>query len=92
MKITVDYFGQLRQIAGVESESGEWSEGTDVQTCLRDLAGRYGEEFANIVFQVDGALRGSLVVLVNGEAIVKAQPHALQDGDQVNLLAAIAGG
>ena len=92
MKITVDYFGQLRQIVGVESESGEWSEGTDVQTCLRDLADRHGEEFAGIVFQAGGALRASVVVLVNGEAIAKAQPHALHDGDQVNLLAAIAGG
>lgn len=92
MKITVDYFGPLRQIAGVESESGEWSEGMSVQACLRDLADRYGEEFSGIVFQADGALRASLVVLVNGAAIAKAQEHALRDGDQVNLLAAIAGG
>ena len=92
MKIRVDYFGQLRQITGVESEDGQWPDGTDVQTCLRGLADRYGEQFAGIVFQADGALRGSLVVLVNGDAIVKAQPRTLQDGDQVNLLAAIAGG
>ena len=41
MNVTVEYFGQLRQFAGAESESGQPGEGTTVQEHLRELAERH---------------------------------------------------
>ena len=92
MSVTVNYFGQLRQFAGVESEPVDVSGEATVQGVLTDLAGRHGEKFGNVLFAEGGGLRPSVMVLVNDAPINKAEPRALADGDRVNLLAAIAGG
>ncbi len=91
MKITVQFFGQLREFTGVESATDECADGTTVADHLKALAERYDERFAGAI--LDGeALRPSVMVLVNDVGILKNEPHALADGDTITLLTAIAGG
>jgi MoaD family protein len=92
MKVTITYFGQLRHVVGVESEAGEYADALPLTTVLAGLADRYGEAFRTIVFDDQGGLRASLMVLVNGVAVAKGMAPALRDGDVVTLLPAIAGG
>jgi len=92
MKVTVKYFGQLRQVAGVESESGECPAGTTAQDYLKNVAKRYEATFYRILFDERGALRPSVILVINDAPIGKGQPCILKDNDQVTLLAAIAGG
>jgi molybdopterin converting factor small subunit len=92
MSVTLNYFGQLRQFAGAESEAVELSGDGALVSVLKGRAEQHGEKFGGILFADDGALRPSVMVLVNDAAVNKAAPPALNDGDQVKLLAAIAGG
>jgi len=91
MKITVQFYGQLRQFTGVESTNDECADGTTVADHLKTLADRYDDRFASAVFDGD-ALRPSVMALVNGVGIPKNDPHVLADGDTITLLTAIAGG
>jgi MoaD family protein len=92
MKVSIKYFGQLRQIAGVEIEERELDDGGSLQDLISERAKSFGEDFAAIVVDESGAPRPSLMVLRNGDVVDKAKPVALADGDEVSLLPAIAGG
>jgi molybdopterin converting factor small subunit len=91
MNVTVNLYGQLRQFAGAESVTDDCPDGTTVADHLKALADRYDERFAGAVFD-EGALRPSVMVLVNDAAIQKAEPRPLAEGDTITLLTAIAGG
>ena len=92
MKVTLSYFGQLRQIAGSESEKIDCGEGATLQDVLKETAGRYGDGFSEIVFSGDGGVHPSLLVVINDLGVDKDRPVALNDNDNVTLLPAIAGG
>ena len=91
MKVTLHYFGQLRQAAGLESEECEIS-GDGLKDLVAERAAAYGETFRKIILDETGKFRPSAMILVNGAAVEKVNPPALRDGDAVNLLSAIAGG
>ena len=92
MQVTVEYLGQLGHLAGRGEETLEAAEGQGLAALLADAAERHGEEFRAIVLDDAGAPRPSLMVLVNEAPVDKARTPALNDGDRVTLLAAIAGG
>ncbi len=77
--VRVRLFAALRELAG---EASVQAEGANVEEVLLDLAGRYGERFANI------ARVGSVVV--DGE---RAGPDtALTGSEEVALLPPVSGG
>lgn len=84
MKITVRYFAQLRERAGVEGEEILW---TDPQPTV----GRLREHLAARSTALGAALLSeTLLVAVNREY---ASPGAvLRDGDEVALFPPVAGG
>ena len=92
MHVTIHYFAQVRQAAGVESEELKLDDGSDVAAALSELAGRHGDGFRALVLDPQGAVRPSLVTLVNGAPIPHGQQPPLSDGDEISLLSAIAGG
>ena len=92
MKVTMEYFGQIRQAAGAESEAADLAAGATVLDAVKAAAARHGDAFRKIVLDDAAALRLSVMVLVNDTPVSKASPPALKDGDRVKLLAAIAGG
>jgi molybdopterin converting factor small subunit len=59
---------------------------------LKELAELYEEQFARILFDEDGALRPSVMVLVNDAPVNREALPNLNAGDRVALLPAIAGG
>ena len=92
MQVRIKYFGQLREMAGAEEEQLEPSDGDDLKTALLEKAKTHGDDFRRVIFNRDGNLRPSVMILVNENPIDKSQPHALEDGDEITVLPAIAGG
>lgn len=92
MYVVLNYMGQLRQLAGTESERKEYSEPVSLLEVLRDAAGGHDPRFAKILFTDEGELRRSVMVLVNEATVSKDPLPSLSDGDEVTLLTPIAGG
>ena len=92
MKVTLNYFGQLRHIADKEAEDRDCPVGSSIADVVKEAADEYGEDFGIIVFDETGQLRPSLMVLVNEVPANKDALPGLQENDRITLLAAIAGG
>jgi molybdopterin synthase sulfur carrier subunit len=81
MKIRVLFFGQLKEITGVEQEDAELSDGARVD----DLFERYGRRFPRLV-----EFRGSIATSVNQE--YSDWRTKLASGDEVAFLPPVSGG
>lgn len=81
MRVRVLFFGQLKEITGVEQEDAELSEGARVQ----DLFERYGRRFPKLA-----SLRASIAASVNQEYATWRAP--LSSGDEVAFLPPVSGG
>ena len=92
MNVTVSYLGQLRHIAGIETEDRSVPDGASLTDVLKELAAGYDEQFGRILFDEAGVLRGSMMVLINDALVMKDALPNLNNGDRVTLLPAIAGG
>jgi molybdopterin converting factor small subunit len=92
MKITIRYFGQLRNFTKMASESREFAEGRTLNEALQDVAKDYDEGFGRIVFDEEGMVRRSLMVVHNETPVNRHEMPELADGDEISLLTAIAGG
>jgi molybdopterin converting factor small subunit len=92
MQVTFNFFSQVRQAAGVESDRVTMDEGADLLATLEEVAARYGDEFRAMVLDPSGGVRPSLIALVNGQPVPRGEKHRLAEGDQVSLISAVAGG
>ena len=92
MKISFEYFAQVRKITGTEKEELDLAEGTELQAALDSAAGKHGEEFRSLVLDDSGRLRPSMIVLINGQAAKRDEARELANGDSISLLSAVAGG
>ena len=92
MKVTVTYFGQLRQSAGVESEILELAENATYLDLLADRSDQYSESFRKMLLEETGQPRSSIIIVANGSALDKKSLPPLQDGDEITFLTPIAGG
>lgn len=92
MQVTMMYFAQVRQAAGVEKETVDVPAGGDIKAALDDAARRHGETFRALVMNDARNIRPSLLVLVNGMPVSRETPPPLKAGDSVSLMSAIAGG
>ena len=92
MHVTLNYFAQVRQAAGVEAEQVQLDDDTDVLGAVEEVAERHGKDLRGLVLDESGAIRPSLMVLVNGQSLSAGQSLALADGDEITILSPIAGG
>jgi MoaD family protein len=92
VQVTINYFAQVRQAAGVESERLSLDDGVDIQTALSELARRHGDDLKALVLDQAGAVRPDLLTVVNGQSVPSPQQHPLTDGDEISLISAVAGG
>ena len=92
MKITFQFFGQLRHMADADEVVLETVEHASLSDALQQLASAYEAAFAHIVFDDEGAIRPSLMIMINEQPVNKNAPPRLQNGDVVTLLPAISGG
>ncbi len=89
MKITIELWGQLKQVAGESCLSLELPEGATVQDAIRLLASQ-AVSLASSLVEEDGTCRPSNLVFVNDHQILLSDP--LQDGNTITLMSPIAGG
>ena len=88
MNITVNYYAQLRQAAGTETETIEIPDGTTVPDALRSVD--HGEAFKTLLFDDAGALRPVILLVVND---LPAMPdRILNSGDSLSVFSPVAGG
>lgn len=92
MKITLQYFGQLRHLAGREEQPVEADADTPLPALLASVARGYEPAFGRLLLNDRGQVSPSLMVLVNDEAVPRGAPPALGEGDRVTLIPPIAGG
>jgi len=92
VQVTINYFAQVRQAAGIESERLSLDDGVDIQTALSELAQGHGHDFRALVLDQAGAVRPGLLTVVNGQSVPSPQRHPLADGDEISLISAVAGG
>lgn len=92
MRVVMMYFAQVRQAAGLESETVEVASGARVTETLTAATALHGEGFRALVLDEQGCIRPSLLVLVNGVPVSREARTPLRDGDTISLLSAVAGG
>ncbi len=90
MRVTVEYFGQLREAAGMPAEILEIQSPLTLGQLLELVAQRH--RWPSDASSSGRALVTSRLVFVNQEAAVGDAARQLRDGDVVTLLSPIAGG
>ena len=92
MKVTLHYYGQLRQLANCESEEVEFDKPSALAELLRRVSGKYDPAFSKILFNARQQPSSSVMLLINQEPAPRDSSPVVRDGDEVSLIPAIAGG
>lgn len=93
MSVTFSYTGQLAAAAGTADESVEIPETGKLRPVLDQLAEKHGEEYAELIFDREGKIRPTLLVVLDGIQSGGDKESMTIDGvDSVMLMTPIAGG
>lgn len=92
MKVTMNYFAQVRKAAGVPSEQLELVEGADTLAAIRTAADRHGEDFRALVLTEKDQARAGLLILVNSVPAPPGTRRDLREGDEVAVFTPVSGG
>jgi molybdopterin converting factor small subunit len=92
MKVSFQYFAQVRKAAGIDSEDLEVAPDADLAAALTAAAEKHGDAFRAVVLDEEGKPQPSVILLVNGQAARRDDPPQIRDGDSISLLSAVAGG
>jgi MoaD family protein len=93
MNIHIKLNAQLRAAAGTASDSVTLSKDQNTLSSLcAELVARYGTVFSGILFEDNGSITRSVIIVVNGNRIADFSATKLSDGDEVMLLSPISGG
>jgi MoaD family protein len=92
MKVAVRYLAQLRQAAGVASESVEVPGGCPLPALLSRLAERHGDSFQRLLLDGNGGVHDSILLFVGEEQVRNGTPVVLKEGDVITVLSPMAGG
>ena len=98
MRVTVEYFGPAREVAGVGSEVIERHSSPhtpcaerSVQSLICQIAKERGGRFAMLLL-TDDKLSRSLVLAVNDRQVSADEETELHDGDVVTIIPPVSGG
>ncbi len=93
MNVTVEYAAQVKQAAGVGSESIELATPCTLAELARQVAKRHGEPLSGILLDGAGAPRRSILVFLGEDQVRWDDDSTLvRDGDIVTLLSPVSGG
>ncbi len=94
MRITVKFFTTLREITGKREEEIEASNPITVKELLIRLSQKYGQKFADYVYDEDRKARSYLQFLINGRSATTLQGFEtkLNDGDSIAIIPPVGGG
>ena len=84
-------FASLRELAGAKIVEVE-ADDLPIPQVLRRLSDRLGEEARQILFDAEGDLWPSVILLVNGESPQQGTETRVASGDEVAVLLPTAGG
>jgi molybdopterin converting factor small subunit len=91
--ITVRYHNILRHHTGLDRESLDLPEDTQIITALRRLTSQYGPGLREMLLSTDGGLSPHLAIFVNQQLVFPdRQTVTLADGDELSLFPTISGG
>lgn len=90
--ITLKYWGQIKQAAGVSSEMIELDDPVSIRSLLTALASRHGGDLARHLIDDKGEVHPSLLVVIGDDQVDAKSDRELEDGQTVTLLPPIAGG
>lgn len=92
-QVTFSYTGQLAQAAGTPEETLDLADGASVRSALEELALRYDSSWRELVFDQNGGLRSTLLVVLDGVQVTGDKGAIiLDDAKSVMLMTPIAGG
>jgi MoaD family protein len=89
--IKLRLFSALREIAGAKEVEVE-GDGLSIKKALEQFAGKYGDKAKAALFDKEGQLLPSVLLLVNGEAAESGGATRVSSGDTVQVLLPTAGG
>ena len=92
MKVEIQYFGQLRYLAKIESEYCESPDSTELGIVLSNRSEIHGDSFHKLIFDENKNIRPTILIQVNDTTIDNTKPPDLRDGDEIMILTPIAGG
>jgi molybdopterin converting factor small subunit len=92
MKVRVYYMAHLKQAAGRAIEEVEFGVPCTAGELVRRLAERHGDPLRRLLLDARGDLQPTILLFVNDTQVTGGGAVALRDGDEVSLLAPIAGG
>lgn len=89
MKISVLFFAQLRELAGIRQTEVTLAEGSRLGDLIQQLSRQYGSAFKREMANLAG-----LRILVNGQEneVLEGPETQLKEGDNIVLLPPVAGG
>jgi molybdopterin converting factor small subunit len=90
MQVTVHYFAQLKRAAGVASETVALASDSTLARLVMQLAQTHGDAFRTMLLDESGQPQRALLYAVSDEQA--DLNRLLLDGDQVTILAPMAGG
>ena len=92
MNVTVEYVAQMKDAAGVASESVALATEATVQDAVRDIAARHGDRLATLLLDEDNVLHPTALIFLDNEQVDWEDVRPLKDGDTITILAPLAGG
>jgi len=92
ISVTFEFLAQARTAAMRNQARVQFASGVDLPAALREVARQQGDALQSLMFDPQGELRASLLVMVNGQFVRATESQALSDGDTITLLTPIGGG
>lgn len=89
--IKLRLFSSLRELAGTKEVEVE-GDGISIKQALEQLAARLGEQAKAILFDGNGEVWASVLLVVNGDAASNGPATTVKSGDVVAVLLPTAGG
>jgi MoaD family protein len=95
MRVLVKHFATVREIVGKKEESIEVEDGITVENLLKILSERYGQQFADYVFDRETGLpREHLQFLIDGKSATSLEglKTKIPNGCQFAIIPPVGGG
>ena len=90
MKVTLEYFGMLREAAGLNQEDLELPAGADAEALVQFAAQRHGEPLRSLLLSAEDVPHPWLLIAIDD--VVESPRSQLDQGSHVLLSSPISGG
>jgi len=92
MRITINYWAQARQAAGIASEQVELAGPPSISELLRQLVQSHGDPLRRLVLNGDDKPHPSILLFIGEDQVLVDAARVVNPGEVLNILPPIAGG